>query len=104
MRGDACPGIHWKAGAAHEVLKARLCANWVPLRVNIQPCHCLSLSERFFEILQCQVLFSQCCERPGKARERNVSAFGSSMLVVPQPGLQCTLVPAAHRSNLYRLG
>src|SRR5438876_12331328 len=100
----ACPGIHRWPDAPHEGLTARIGANWVALTVNIQPGHWLALSERFFERLHCQVILSQSCVRPGKARERNIRAFGSPMLVVRQPCLQCALVAATHRSNLYCLG
>src|SRR5713101_1439437 len=55
MRDCACHSVHRQADAAHEVLKSRVGANWVPLRVNIQPSHGLALSERFFERLHCQV-------------------------------------------------
>src|SRR6266702_3096641 len=100
----ACPGIHRWPDAAHEVLKARIGANWVPLRVNIQPGHWLALSERFFERLHRQVLLSQCGVRPGKARKRNIRAFGSPMLVVRQLDLQSAFVPATRKSDLYALG
>jgi hypothetical protein len=60
MQDGACP-FHWKADAAHEVLKARICTNRVPRGVNAQTSDVLALGVGFLERLQCQVLVSQPC-------------------------------------------